>query len=133
MLADVYVAAASRSRRTASCSASFRQFVRHGGANIPQRFWEILFPLDYWEAIRAEAARRGLDPYLLASIIRQESGFEPTTVSNAGAVGLMQIMPEEAARSPRARRLGAVTREDAVRSERTSPSAPPNTRRSWRP
>jgi len=60
------------------------------------RFWEILFPLNYWDAINAEAGKRQLDPYLVASIIRQESGFEPTTVSNAGAVGIMQIMPAEA-------------------------------------
>ena len=32
----------------------------------------------------------------MAAIIRQETGFEPATVSNAGAVGIMQIMPAEA-------------------------------------
>ena len=74
----------------------FREFVRHGGVNIPQRFWQILFPLNHWPSIQREAARRAIDPYLVASIIRQESGFEPATVSNAGAIGLMQIMPAEA-------------------------------------
>src|SRR5687768_1724573 len=64
-----------------------------------------------------EAQRRGHDPYLLASIIRQESGFEPTTVSNAGAVGLMQIMPEEASRISTAGGLGAITREDLFNPE----------------
>jgi soluble lytic murein transglycosylase len=53
-----------------------------------------------------------VDPYLLASITRQESGFEPTTVSNAGAVGLMQIMPEEAGRIGAAGGLGEITRQD---------------------
>jgi len=90
----------------------FRTFVRHGGTNIPRRFWQILFPLPYWETIRTEAQRQGLDPYLVASIIRQESGFEPSTVSNAGAVGLMQIMPAEASRIAAATSLGTVTRED---------------------
>ena len=96
----------------------FRSFVRHGGTNIPQRFWQILFPLAYWDALQAEGQRRGLDPYLLASITRQESGFEPSTVSNAGAVGLMQIMPEEAARIAAAGELGSVTREDLFDPEK---------------
>ncbi len=96
MLADVYVRGGEPFEANGILQRRFREFVRHGGANIPQRFWEILYPLNYWTVISAEAQKRGVDPYLVASIIRQESGFEPTTVSNAGAVGLMQIMPEEA-------------------------------------
>jgi soluble lytic murein transglycosylase len=111
-LADVYVRGGEPFKANGVLQRRFRTFVRHGGENIPQRFWEILFPLAYWDTIRAEAERRGHDPYLLASIIRQESGFEPTTVSNAGAVGLMQIMPEEASRIGDAGGLGAITRED---------------------
>jgi soluble lytic murein transglycosylase-like protein len=112
MLADVYVRGGEPFKANTVLQRQFRSFVRHGGANIPQRFWEILFPLAYWDAYRAEAERRGLDPYLLVSITRQESGFEPTTVSNAGAVGLMQIMPEEASRIAAAGQLGEVTRDD---------------------
>ena len=112
MLADVYVRGGEPFKANGVLQRRFREFVRHGGTNIPRRFWEILFPLAYWETIQAEAQRRGHDPYLLASIIRQESGFEPTTVSNAGAVGLMQIMPEEASRISTAGGLGAITRED---------------------
>lgn len=111
MLADVYVQGGEPFKANGVLQRRFRQFVRHGGANIPDRFWEILFPLAHWETIKAEAQRRGLDPYLLASIIRQESGFEPSTVSNAGAVGLMQIMPQEASRIATAGGLGEVTRE----------------------
>jgi len=112
MLADVYLRGGEPFKANGVLQRRFRQFVRHGGENIPQRFWEILFPLAHWDTVRAEAERRGHDPYLIASIIRQESGFEPTTVSNAGAVGLMQIMPEEAARIGEAGGLGAMTRED---------------------
>jgi soluble lytic murein transglycosylase len=111
MLADVYVRGGEPFKANGVLQRQFRAFVRHGGANIPPRFWQILFPLPYWETIRTEAQRRGVDPYLVASIIRQESGFEPSTVSNAGAVGLMQIMPEEASRIATAASLGAVTRE----------------------
>ncbi|HVG24236.1 MAG TPA: transglycosylase SLT domain-containing protein [Thermoanaerobaculia bacterium] len=112
MLADVYVRGGEPFKANGVLQRHFREFVRHGGTNIPRRFWEILFPLAYWDAIKAEAAKRGHDPYMLASIIRQESGFEPTTVSNAGAVGLMQIMPEEASRIGTAGGIGEVTREE---------------------
>jgi soluble lytic murein transglycosylase len=112
MLADVYVRGGEPFKANGVLQRRFRDFVRHGGTNIPRRFWEILFPLAYWDTIRAEAEKRGHDPYVLASIIRQESGFEPTTVSNAGAVGLMQIMPEEASRIGVAGGIGEITRND---------------------
>ena len=95
-LADLYVQGGEPFKANGILQRRFREFVRHGGVNIPQRFWEILFPLNYWPTIQREADRQHIDPYLVASIIRQESGFEPSTVSNAGAVGLMQIMPAEA-------------------------------------
>lgn len=45
-----------------------------------------------------EAGRRyGIDPLLLASVARQESGFQTGVVSSAGAQGLMQLMPATAA------------------------------------
>jgi len=111
MLADTYVAGGEPFRANVILQRRFRQFVRHGGSNVPQRFWQILYPLNYWNTIRTEAERRGLEPYLVASIIRQESGFEPTSVSNAGAVGLMQIMPNEAARIASAAGIEGMTRE----------------------
>lgn len=112
LLADVYVRGGEPFKANGVLQRQFRSFIRHGGTNIPQRFWQILYPLAYWETIRSEAARRNLDPYLVASIIRQESGFEPTTVSNAGAVGLMQIMPAEASRIGANGGLGEITRDD---------------------
>jgi soluble lytic murein transglycosylase-like protein/outer membrane protein assembly factor BamD (BamD/ComL family) len=112
MLADVYVQGGEPFKANGVLQRQFRQFIRHGGTNIPPRFWQILYPLAYWETIQTEAQRRELDPYLVASVIRQESGFEPATVSNAGAVGLMQIMPNEASRIAQAGGLAAVTRQD---------------------
>jgi soluble lytic murein transglycosylase len=43
--------------------------------------------------IRAEAAEHGLNPYVLAALIRQESLCEERATSPVGARGLMQIMP----------------------------------------
>lgn len=111
LLADVYVQGGEPFKANGILQRRFRDFVRHGGRGIPRRFWEILFPLNYWPAIRAAGERQNVDPYLLASIIRQESGFEPTTVSNAGAVGLMQIMPAEAERIGQAAGIEGLTRE----------------------
>ncbi|MEA2339461.1 MAG: soluble lytic murein transglycosylase [Thermoanaerobaculia bacterium] len=111
MLADLYVQGGEPFSANNVLQRKFRQFVRHGGTGIPHRFWEILFPLNYWETIKTESEQRQIDPYLIASIIRQETGFEPTTVSNADAVGIMQIMPAEAAAIAARAGLPAPTRE----------------------
>ncbi len=62
-------------------------------ASIPLAYWRILFPEPYWETIKAESAKNNLDPYLVASLIRQESEFNPSVVSYANAWGLMQLLP----------------------------------------
>ena len=47
-----------------------------------------------YEDLIQEAARTyDLDPTLIRAVIRAESAFNPAVVSNAGAQGLMQIMP----------------------------------------
>ncbi len=61
--------------------------------SIPSAYWKILFPQAYWTQIKAEAAKNGLDPYMVASLIRQESEFNPGAISRANAYGLMQMLP----------------------------------------
>jgi soluble lytic murein transglycosylase len=61
--------------------------------SIPLVYWRILFPEPWWDTIKAESAKNGLDPYLVASLIRQESEFNPAAVSKANACGLMQLLP----------------------------------------
>lgn len=60
---------------------------------IPLAYWRILFPENYWPAIKQYSAQNGLDPYMVASLIRQESEFNPTVISYANAYGLMQLLP----------------------------------------
>ena len=60
---------------------------------LPREYWEALFPRPYWSDLKKFAVANGLDPYLVASLIRQESEFNPIAVSRANAVGLMQLLP----------------------------------------
>jgi soluble lytic murein transglycosylase len=63
-------------------------------------------PLSYPSVIRQEAAEKRLDPALVAAVIYAETKFDPRT-SPAGAVGLMQLMPDTA--TFLAHRSGATT------------------------
>ena len=61
--------------------------------SIPLVYWRILFPEPWWDTIQSESAKNRLDPYLVASLIRQESEFDPSAISHANAYGLMQLLP----------------------------------------
>ncbi len=61
---------------------------------LPRPVWEALFPRLYWEDLKASAEENGLDPFLVAAIIRQESEFRADAVSRARAIGLMQLLPK---------------------------------------
>ena len=50
----------------------------------------------YADLFEKAASTYGVDAGLLAAIARQESGFDPSAVSSAGAQGLMQLMPATA-------------------------------------
>lgn len=58
-----------------------------------RRLLRILYPFPYRTLITEEARDRGLDPFVAAALIRQESMFEARITSHVGARGLMQIMP----------------------------------------
>ena len=60
---------------------------------LPRTYWEALFPKAYWGDLKRFSSENELDPYLVASLIRQESEFNPNAISRANAVGLMQLLP----------------------------------------
>jgi soluble lytic murein transglycosylase len=71
---------------------AYPQFLTAGRQMQPE-ILKIIFPLTYWDSIKRHSAARGLDPYLVAALIAQESTFDPQIKSAANAWGLMQIVP----------------------------------------
>jgi soluble lytic murein transglycosylase len=55
-----------------------------------------LFPMHYQEDISRVAQKYDQDPYLIAAMVKTESGYDATAESPAGATGLMQLMPATA-------------------------------------
>lgn len=56
----------------------------------------LTHPLEYEETIRRASAQQGLEPALVAAVIRTESRFDPEATSYQSAYGLMQLLPETA-------------------------------------
>jgi len=77
----------------------------------------VTYPFPYRELVRREAAEWGVDPMLMAAIIRQESAFAADIVSRAGAIGLMQVMPPTGAQLARAHGPRPFTDESLSRPE----------------
>lgn len=72
---------------------AYPQWMAAGGETLPIEIQKVVFPLEYWPLLRKHAAARGLDPYLVAALVAQESTFDPVIRSSANAVGLMQVLP----------------------------------------
>ena len=62
----------------------------------PDWYLRTRYPLEYEHIVTAHARNYDLPPALLAAVIYAESRFDPNAESEAGAVGLMQLLPETA-------------------------------------
>jgi soluble lytic murein transglycosylase len=74
----------------------FASLAASGDPALPRAFWEMLYPFGWREEVTAAAQRAGIDPFLVAALVREESSYYPRAVSRAGARGLMQLMPATA-------------------------------------
>lgn len=63
---------------------------------LPRAFWEMLYPFGWRDDVAGAARRNGIDPFLVAAVVREESSYYPRAQSPAGARGLMQLMPNTA-------------------------------------
>ncbi len=62
----------------------------------PDWYLRARYPLEYEHILRGHAENHDLDPALLAAVVYVESRFDPNARSEAGALGLMQLLPETA-------------------------------------
>jgi soluble lytic murein transglycosylase len=60
----------------------------------PRWYERLRYPLRYEQIVVSHAENYRLDPQLVAAVIYQESKFDADAVSDSGAVGLMQLLPE---------------------------------------
>jgi len=83
---------------------AYPQFYTAGGERLPREILRIIYPIAYWDLIQKYSVQNGLDPYLVAALMCQESTFVANIRSPAKAVGLMQLVAPTARQY--AKRLG---------------------------
>jgi soluble lytic murein transglycosylase len=62
----------------------------------PDVYLRARYPLEYEHILRTHARNHDLDPALVAAVVYVESRFDPNAQSAAGAIGLMQLLPDTA-------------------------------------
>ncbi|HZY73066.1 MAG TPA: transglycosylase SLT domain-containing protein [Edaphobacter sp.] len=91
--AEIYASYGEYTRSVQSMKHSDISFYALPVDQVPKVYWHLLFPQPYWSDLVAQSKKNGLDPYFVASLIRQESEFNSGAVSRAHAYGLMQLLP----------------------------------------
>jgi soluble lytic murein transglycosylase len=89
----------------------FRDRLERTGGSVADGLWSVAYPTGLLRTIKAQGVE-GVDPFLVAAIIREESQYDRRAVSRVGAIGLMQIMPATANAVAQRHRLPGVVRED---------------------
>jgi soluble lytic murein transglycosylase len=76
---------------------------------------KITYPVCFAAPVYEQSRSQGVDPFLVLSVMKRESTFDPGAVSRAGAIGLMQLMPATA------RSVAAYLGEDTANLDLTDP------------
>jgi soluble lytic murein transglycosylase len=93
--------------------ASFARLPSQVPFDWVDRDWlALLYPLPWTEAVRSQARAHGIDPALLAAVIREESRFDASAVSPASARGLTQLVLPTARRLAQSNGLPSVQASD---------------------
>ncbi len=138
-LASLHASAGEIEAAQSILAREFGEFARAGSSDpalVPPEFWRVRFPFPLRSLVErtvrsasqggaspaptgagagasgAGGGASGVDAALVAALIRSESNFAAHAVSGAGAIGLMQLMPADAAALGRKRGLPPPTRED---------------------
>ena len=61
---------------------------------LPKLYKSCFYPKKYSDYVSATAKKYNFDEYMIYAVIRTESRFNPDAVSDVGATGLMQLMPD---------------------------------------
>ena len=96
--------------------ARFRDKLERTGGIVAPSLWKVAYPTGLLPTIKGQGAN-GVDPYLVAAIIREESQYDRQAVSRVGAIGLMQVMPGTANNVAQRIGLPAVGRDDLFDQE----------------
>jgi soluble lytic murein transglycosylase len=100
-LAKMYRAKGDNTSALLALAKSYPDYSQMFPEEMGREEWEIFYPLTNWSDIKYWAGQRGLDPYQVAGLIRQESIFNPKARSSANAYGLMQLLLPTANRMAR--------------------------------
>src|SRR5258706_102657 len=88
---DVAQVATAAPAAAVAAPVAVAHVVANAAEAVKQHFFKSEVP--FGQIIYDEAQRNDLPPELLAAVVHTESRFVPTARSNAGAVGLMQLVP----------------------------------------
>jgi soluble lytic murein transglycosylase len=83
----------------------FPQLESQAFSDIPRAVWLTAYALPFESSIRHWSGKTGLDPLLVAGLVRQESAFNPDALSVSDAIGLMQLLPKTARQVARQQRV----------------------------
>lgn len=78
----------------ARLTVALRESTGVSPALVPKAVTQLAYPVDYVVSLDAYAKANNVDPLFFAALIRQESFWDPSAVSSAGAIGLTQVIPD---------------------------------------